>query len=70
MESEGAAFDRVVENARVGLALKGETRRRRVSIGVDGALRIKARESETRPKSLVQNLFQIVSVFRSSLATM
>ena len=39
MESEGAAFGRVVENARMGLALKGETRRRRASIGVDTAER-------------------------------
>jgi len=34
MESEGAAFGRVVENARTVFTLKGETRRRRASIGV------------------------------------
>ena len=32
MESEGAAFGRVVEKARTGFTLKGETRRRRASI--------------------------------------
>ena len=62
MESEGAAFDRVVENARMGPTLKGETRRRRVSIGVDTAekvIRIKASESEMRPGSPAQVLFEI-----------
>ena len=39
MESEGAAFGRAVESARTGLALKGETRRRKVSIGVGAAER-------------------------------
>lgn len=34
MESECAAFGRVVENARTGLTLKGEARRRRANIGV------------------------------------
>lgn len=37
MELEGAAIDRVVENARTELTLKGETRRRRVSIRVGAA---------------------------------
>lgn len=32
MEFEGAAFRRVAENARTGLALKVEARRRRASI--------------------------------------
>jgi hypothetical protein len=34
MEFEGAAFDRVVENTRIVSTLKGETRRRRASIGM------------------------------------
>lgn len=33
MELEGAALDRVVENARTEPVLKGETRRKRASIG-------------------------------------
>ena len=34
-EFEGAAFDRVVENTRIGPTLEGETRRRRASIGMN-----------------------------------
>lgn len=48
MESEGAAFDRVVENARIGLALKGETRRRRASIGVGGTERERCGSKQAR----------------------
>lgn len=66
MGSEGAAFGRVVENARTGFTLKGETRRRRASIGVNatecdrvGAIRIKASESETKPRSSAEILLQI-----------
>lgn len=39
IESGRAAFGRVVENARTGFALKGETRRKRASIGVGVAER-------------------------------
>ena len=39
MESEGAAFDRVVENARIGFDLKDGTRRKRASIDVEAAER-------------------------------
>ena len=39
MESEATAFGHVVENARMGLTLKGETWQRRASIGVDTAKR-------------------------------
>ena len=70
IESVRAAFCRVVENARTGFALKGETRRKRASIGVDAAEREQYGSKQVREvTSSVQTLFRVLSVFCSSLAT-